>query len=197
MNQINQTAIGTVVSDAVLTIVIRRGDLIEEPRQFPIFSALDAAALLLAQRRNQAPIYIEASGSAAQVLEEIKKRYSDSRDEIVNGMSPANSAASGQVLFANRRSELFFNFRELLGQGKLSMPAIYNEQIAAFGYEERNGKIFFLPPDEVAAKLGKYPVFALAAVLAAIETPDKFEGPVLRAGHPGHDPLAMFEEKKK
>jgi len=195
--KMNQTAIGAVISDDSLTLAIRRGDLIENPLTFPIVGALDAAALLLAQRRDQAPIFIEAGGLAALVLAEIKRRYSNSPDKIINGMEPARSVAGGNVEFFNRRSELHFLFRQSLAEGKILMPAIYNEQVASFAPEERNGKIFYPSPEEVADKLGKQPVFAMVAVLAAIETPDRFEGPVLRAVHPGHDPYAMFEEKKK
>jgi hypothetical protein len=84
-------------------------------------------------------------------------------------MSPPLSAAEDNVHFANRRSELFYKFRKRVVDEKLLVPVVYNAQLDAFAESELNGKIFYPNPDDVAGKLGKYPAFALAAVLAAIE----------------------------
>lgn len=184
------SAVGAVIHNDTLTLVIRRGDMLEEPLPLPATTPLAVAASLLAQRRDGAPIYLEAGGLAALALEEVKKRYSKSPDEIVNGMGPAQSMAEDGVLFANRRSELFFRFFEKVEHGKLVLPATFNEQLSAFKQQEQSGKIFFPPPDEVAGKLGKYPALALAAVLAAIE-PQRFGTAKTKSNSGvGHDPYA-------
>jgi hypothetical protein len=164
------TAVGAVIVNDQLTVVIRRGDMLEEPLPFTIGTPLSVAAILLKQRGpDGGVIFIEAGGAAAQVLEEIRKKYSGSRDELVNWLSPPLSIEEANVQFANRRSELFYRFKTKVVERKLFMPPSYNEQLLAFMESELNGKIFYPNPDDVAGKLGKYPAYAVAAVLAAIE----------------------------
>jgi hypothetical protein len=164
------TAVGAVLVNDQLTVVVRRGDMLEEPRPFTAATPLSAAAILLKQRGpDGGVIFIEAGGAAAQVLAEVKRKYSGSRDELVNWLSQPQSMAEKDVFFYNRRSELFYRFKTRVVDKKLFLPPSYTEQFAAFAESELNGKIFFPSPDDVAAKLGKFPAVALAAVLAAIE----------------------------
>jgi hypothetical protein len=195
MTQHPVTAVGAVLVNEQLTVVVRRGDMLEEPMPFAIHTSLEAAVMLLKQRGpGGGIIYIEASGMASQALEAIRAKYSGSHDEIVNGMSPPLSVAEGNVLFANRRSELFYKFRKLVVDEKLLVPVVYTEQLAAFAESELNGKIFYPNPDEIAGKLGKYPTLALAAVLAAIETPKYGAGKTKSPA--GHDPFAVLFGKR-
>lgn len=188
------SAVGAVIVNDQITVVVRRGDMLEEPLQFLIRTLLEAAVILLKQRGpDGGVIYIESGGQAAQVLEEIRTHYSKSPDEIVNGMAQPRGYADDSVQFANRRSELFYNFRKRIEAGKLLVPSVYNEQLSAFEQSEQSGKIFFPSPDLIAGKLGRYPAYAVAAVLAAIEPARSGAVKMKSNSGIGHDPYATVK----
>lgn len=174
---LTQVAIGAVIHNDVLTVSIRQGDAINEPVQHTLGTARDAVALLLEQgvrfRHDDPMIYLEAGSTAGAVLDGVRKLDKRSRDQIVNGLAPAVSLAGAGVPFYDRRSELHYRFRERVSQGKLFVPAAYNEQINAFREQVKDGKVFFPYVDEVAAKLGRFPAYAVAAVLAAMDVPPR------------------------
>ena len=185
----NISAVGAVIIQDKLTFAIRRGNIIERPVNIKINTPLDAAAKLIFVRRNsQAIIYLESSGVAGQVLKYIREKFSASPDEVVNGQASARSLLEG-VRFYNRRSELHFLFRQKVENGELLLPAEYANEIVAFAQSENDGKIYFESPEDVASKLGAYPALAVAAVLAAIESPHRAR---LKTGPRGHHPYKNF-----
>jgi hypothetical protein len=192
-----ETAIGAVLHGNTLTIVVRQADSLGEPIQHPIPNSLAAVGLLLdlkvEHRHDDPPIFLEANSVAGPVLDEIRQRDKRSRDQIINGLSPALSSAGAGVLFYDRRSELHFRFRERVAAGRLLVPDIFHEQLAAFTSSEqtKDGKVFFPYTDDVAAKLGRYPALAVAAVLAAIDAPPRVDA------QPGdYDPLANLRNER-
>ena len=171
-----EIVIGAVIHNETLTMVIRRDNFLEEPIQLAVSTPEDAVALLLEQKskhRHENPmVYFEAGSVAGPVLDGIRRLDVNSRDQSVHGSEPASTSAGGGVQFYNRRSELHYRFRQKVEEGKLSVPAVYHEQIVVFGEgEERDGKIFFPSPLDVAKNLGRFPVLAVGAFLAAIDSP--------------------------
>lgn len=164
----SDVTIGTVIHNGVLTLAVRCGDNLTEPVQQSISTAQEAVALLLDRcvrhRHDKPAIYIESGPLADPVSDAIRKYEHAPNVHVIDGLGTSFSR------FANRRSELHYEFRMQVEEGRLRVPPAYNEQLAAFTQEERNGKVFFPAPLDVADKLGRYPAFAVVAVLAAIET---------------------------
>lgn len=187
-----ETAIGAVIHHDVITMAIRRGDVLLEPIQHALGNALEAIALLLDQRarhRHDDPmIFLESGSTAGAVLDGIRALDEHSRDRIVDGLSAAASLAGAGVSFYDRRSELHYRFRERVAQGKLLVPAAYNEQISAFAEQVKDGRIFFPHVVDVAQKLGRFPAYAVAGVLAAIEVP-----PRRTATAPDYNPYSVLD----
>lgn len=185
---LTEVAIGAVIHNDALVIAIREGDQLELPIQHTLRNALEGVVLLLGERfrlRHDDPvIFLEANGTAGAVLDGIRKKDSRSRDQIIHGLAAAISGAGAGVEFYDRRSELHHRFHERVAQGKLVVPAAYNEQLAAFGSEVKDGKVFYPHVTDVAAKLGRFPSLAVAAVLAAIDVSPR------RATRRNHDPYA-------
>lgn len=191
---LTEVAIGAVIHNDVLTISIRQGNELAEPIQAKLGNPLDAVALLLAERvrhRHDDPIiYLESNSTAGAVLEGIRERDEQSRDQIVNGLSGAASYAGAGVAFYDRRSELHYRFLERVAHGKLLVPAVYNDQLIAFAEEIKDGKIFFPYVRDVAQKLGRWPAFAITAVLATLDVPPRRDDGA--ASRRDHDPYAKL-----
>jgi hypothetical protein len=189
------TAIGATIHNDILTVTARDGNQLALPESHKLGTAIDAVALLLEHkfrhRHDDPVIYLESSSTAAAVLDGIKSRDARSRDQIVHGLSTAWSRAGSTVEFYDRRSELHYRFRERVSQGKLLVPAAYNEEITAYVEEVKTGKVFFPYVQDVATKLGRWPVLAVVAVLAAIDMPRRRAGHVTRE----HNPLEYWREK--
>lgn len=187
----HETAIGAVIHNDTLTVVVRQGKRLLEPEQHRIDAPLDAVAHLLALKalhRHDDPIaYLDASSATAAVLDGIRERDEQSRDAIIDGLSPAFALAGPGVHFYNRRSELHYGFRRQVAEGNLLVPALLNEQIMAFAEKERDGKVYFPPAQDVAEKLGRYPAMAVAAVLASIDAPARSRD---AASVPDYNPYA-------
>lgn len=181
-------AIGAAIYNDTLTIAVRDGTVLAQPESHKLATPLDAVALLLEvkfrHRHDKPTLYLESSSTAGAVLDGIRSRDARSGDQIINGLSASGARVGATVVeFGDRRSELHYRFRERVAQGTLLVPAAYNEEITAFAEEVKNGKVFFPYVQDVATKLGRWPVLAVVAVLAAIEMPRR-AGLVTREHNP-------------
>jgi hypothetical protein len=160
------TAIGVVIHNGTITLAVRRGNVMEEPFVGPAEHPIAAAALILdvkAKYRHDQPVaFIHAAARTDHVLEEILRFDELSVDQAVDGLEPALNPR-----YANRRSELFMALRRSVEEGALCLPPAYNEQLMAFEPGERERGLWVPPPQDVAAKLGRFPSLAIAAALAA------------------------------
>lgn len=160
-------SIGAVIHNNTLTLAVRRGAVLDDPIREPITGAEDAIAIILyhcAQHRHDNPaVRIECGPLADMVCVGVRDKCEHPvHIEIVDGLGAALPR------FANRRSELHYQFRLLVEEGKLRVPQAYHEQLGAFEEQEKGGKVLISSPLEVATKLGQYPARAVAAVLSSI-----------------------------
>jgi hypothetical protein len=179
------TAIGAAIHNDVLTIAVRDGNQLAEPESHKLTAPSDAVATLLElkfkHRHDDPVVYLESSSTAGAVMEKLdeadRREGLKSRDQIVNGLSPSYARAGTGVEYYDKRSELHYRFRERVAQKRLLVPAAYNEDITAFAEEVKGGKVFFPYVQDVATRLGHWPVLAVVAVLAAIEVPRRSHAP--------------------
>lgn len=153
------------------------------------------AGLVVAALRDSAPINIDVIGVGSSPYDFLH----DTQLQVM-GVNVAEAsdavARSGRLRFFNIRSQLLWQFREMLDPQ-------YNEAVAlppdpklkadltAFTWTLRNGKIYVLGRDELIKLIGRSPDYASAYVLAALEVPRRRDLEVSdRTQQREHDPYA-------
>jgi hypothetical protein len=179
--QLQEVAVGAVVENGKLTTATRIGSHIQKPHVEPAETPEHAAAALLRLKgdlRRTRPcepvVFLDSTTPVSgKAMTLICQNDSLSVDRLVDGLSRAHTCATGGVEFANRWSELLHAFLDDMTGGKIFVApdADFEAQLTAFKRGERNGKIWYPAPSEVADTLGRYPVRAVAAVLACIAAP--------------------------
>ncbi len=137
------------------------------------------AGLVVAARRDDSPVNIDVIGVGSSPYDFLH----DLRVQVLGvNVSEASNAVSrsGRLGYFNQRSQLAWQFREMLDPQ-------YNEGVAlppdprlkadlcAFTWTVRNGKIYVRSRDEIIALIGRSPDFASAYFLAALEIPRRAE----------------------
>ena len=107
-------------------------------------------------------IVVDAVGMGAGVCDRLKQ-WSYVVDEYVGGAF----AARGEK-FSNKRTEAFWNIRELLEAGKIAFPQDEKliEELLALRWREVGGKIQLEPKDRLKSRLGRSPDRADALAMA-------------------------------
>lgn len=174
----DDAAMGVVIHDGTLTTAVRCGGKLHDPIRQQFANEQECVAAILvecANHRHARPrLFLFAGSDAAVVRDRIHELDRDLPlvVEIVDGRSSALTLAGAGHEFYNRWSELLYRFYERAAERRLFVPPAYHDQLAAFEEEgDKDGKTFFLSPSDVKKKLGYFPALAIAAILAAIETP--------------------------
>jgi hypothetical protein len=133
------------------------------------------AGLVIARRRHKAPIHIDVIGVGASPYDVLKEA-----DQDVYGINVSEKALgtdrSGRLTFFNRRSELWWRFRELLdpeqdtGVELPPDPELLKE-LCAPRWELSGMTIKVEARDDIVKRVGRSPDRATAVILAAIDTP--------------------------
>lgn len=133
------------------------------------------AGLVIARRRHKAPIHIDVIGVGASPYDVLKEAEQD-----VYGINVSEKALgtdkSGRLTFFNRRSELWWLFREILdpeadtGVELPPDPELLKE-LCAPRWELSGMTIKVESREDIVKRVGRSPDRASAIVLAAIDTP--------------------------
>lgn len=133
------------------------------------------AGLVIAQRRNIAPVHLDIIGVGASPYDVLVASGIN-----VVGVNVAERALgsdkTGRLTFLNRRSELWWRMRELLDPANDTGIALPPDQellaeLCAPRWELQGVRIVVESRDEVIERVGRSPDRATAIMLAAIETP--------------------------
>lgn len=176
----------------------------DEPLVYPATTTPDGptvAALALAARREAAPIHLEITGVGASPFDFLQQA-----GQQVMGVNPAEAAPgpdkSGQLLFANVRSWMWWSLREALDPSSnfgVALPPDKRliEDLTTPRWALRGKTIYVESREDLlkAARLGRSPDWGSAYALAWIRTPRKRDlaalGPQIPAAHT-HDPYAAL-----
>jgi hypothetical protein len=178
--RIKELAVGAVLHDRTLTTVVRHGSVLARAEVGRVQSSEAAAHVLM-----QLKLELRADGDAAIFLDanhmpdlghvhELLRQHDDPHGnaQLVYGLSAAHTCAPSGIEYANRRSELFDRYLHQLYNSLLVPPdELMAVELEAFAVGERDGKIVYPSPVEVAEKINRYPARALAAVLSTIPAP--------------------------
>lgn len=156
------------------------------------------AGLVVAALRDNAPINIDVIGVGSSPYDFLHSIPGIQVWGVNVSEASAASSRSGRMLFFNVRSQLIWQFREMLDPQ-------YNEGVAlppdpklkadlcAFTWTPRNFRIYVHSRDEIIDKIGRSPDYASAYVLAALEVPRKSDLQVSEREHQReHDPMAVL-----
>ncbi len=182
------------------TIIARRHHRwYDEPLTYPGKQTPDGpavAGLVVAARRDDAPVNIDVIGVGSSPYDFLH----DMRVQVQGvNVSEASGATvrSGRLGFFNQRSQLAWQFREMLDPQ-------YNEGVAlppdprlkadlcAYTWTLRNGKIYVHSREEIIDKIGRSPDYGSAYFLAALEIPRRRDLETEQAAHREHDPYAVI-----
>ncbi len=152
------------------------------------------AGLVVAAHREDAPIHVDVIGVGASVYDHLAPKYQ------TLGVNVAEKATaldrSGRLSFFNLRSQLCWQFRELLdpanGYGVALPPNLQlRADLCAFTWELRGMALYVSSRDEIIERIGRSPDYASACFLAAIDTPKLATVRELQRKHDrNYDPLA-------
>ena len=138
-------------------------------------SGNSVAGLVIGQRRHKAPIHIDVIGVGASPYDVLKDA-----DQDVYGINVSEKALgtdrSGRLRFFNRRSELWWLFRELLDPevdsgAELPPDPELLKELCAPRWELSGMTIKVESRDDIVKRVGRSPDRATAVILAAIDTP--------------------------
>lgn len=201
--RMDQIGVDVARGGADQTIIARRhGRWYDVPLAYPGTETPDGpsvAGLVVASRRDSAPVNIDVIGVGSSPYDFLR----DMRIQV-QGVNVAEASGevsrSGRLGFFNVRSQLVWQFREMLDPQ-------YNEGVAlppdprlkadltAFTWKLRGGKIYVLSREEIIDKIGRSPDYASAYFLAALEVPRVSDLQVERSQKREHDPLDVFASR--
>ncbi|MFO0451832.1 MAG: terminase large subunit domain-containing protein [Pseudomonadota bacterium] len=155
-----------------------------------VAKVVDVAAVALPQR-----VTVDAGGVGAGVADRLRQlRFPVSQVQFGGG-------ARDTTRFRNRRAELYWSLRELLEQGRVSLPdddELVADLLAIRYRFTQDGRIELAPKDEIRQKLGRSPdrADALALALETLEGGGPVTGCITGTFTLGGEPrlLATWEE---
>jgi hypothetical protein len=161
-------------------IACRHGMWFDTPKVYPGTQTPDGptvAGLVVAQRRDSAPIHIDVIGVGSSPYDTLKGMGLD-----VLGVNVAEKALgmdqSGRLTFFNQRSELVWLMREALDPANDTGIALPPDKrlradLCAFTWEVRGTSIFVHSREQIISRIGRSPDWASAFVLALKDTPKR------------------------
>jgi hypothetical protein len=164
------------------TVIATRhvGMWFDEPKVYPGTATPDGptvAGLVVAQRRDSAPIHIDVIGVGSSPYDTLKGMALD-----VHGVNVAEKALgmdqSGRLTFFNQRSELVWLMREALDPANDTGIALPPDKrlradLCAFTWEVRGTAIFVHSREQIISRIGRSPDWASAFVLALKDSPKR------------------------
>lgn len=161
------------------TVISRRhGEWYDELLAYPATATPDGptvAGLTIAAMRDAAPIHIDAIGVGASPFDFLNQ----ARQQVIGVIASEASRStdkSGRLTFKNYRSQLVWQFRELLDPANNHNVALPPDRrllvdLCAFTWELKGREIYVASREEIIAKIGRSPDYATAVILASIPTP--------------------------
>lgn len=157
------------------------------------------AGLVIAATRDQAPSHIDVIGVGSSPYDFLR----DARQQVIGINVSEKSLAtdrSGRLHFTNLRSQLYWQFRELLDPANNYAPAIPPDRklradLLAPTWKLRNGAIYVESREEIIERIHRSPDYASAYILAAIDTPRirDLPGGESNGARREHDPYANLQ----
>ncbi|MHC1628203.1 MAG: terminase [Candidatus Nezhaarchaeales archaeon] len=181
------------------TIIARRhGVWFNEPMEYPGVETPKGyitAGLVIAARRNRAPVHIDIVGWGSSAYESLETN--NIQVIGVNGAEKAwGESNEGGLGFFNRRAELYWRMREALdpnNDNAIALPPhkTLRADLCAPTWSATGGKIKLETKEELIKRIGRSPDHGDAYVLANIETlrDEDFPGQVKGVVHE-YDPYA-------
>lgn len=135
------------------------------------------AGLCIAAKRDDAVIHIDVIGVGSSPYDFLR----DSRQQVI-GVNVAEAAVgtdqSGRLRFKNRRSELWWRFREALDPANNTGIALPPDprllaDLCAPTWSLSGAVIYVASREEIIARIGRSPDYGSAYVLALIDTPKR------------------------
>lgn len=165
------------------TVIARRhGMWFDEPISYPGKETPDGpttAGLVIAQARDKAPIHIDVIGVGSAPYDFLK----DAGQHVL-GVNVAEASherdLSGALAFANKRSELWWKFREALDPAQntgiaLPQDSRLKADLCAPKWRLQGSKIRVESREDIIDRIGRSPDYASAYCLALIQTPKRQE----------------------
>jgi len=134
----------------------------------------DVASKVLAHRRDNCPLVIDANGIGASVYDHLRGALNlDNVVGYVGSRKSLRTDKSNKLGFVNLRSERYWVLREALdpsSQARLAIPDDPEliEELLAMTWEEQNTKIKVIPKKDLTQLLGRSPDKADALILASM-----------------------------
>lgn len=162
------------------TIIARRYEnwYFDKPLVYPGKDTPDGptvAGLVIAATRDRAPAHIDVIGVGASPYDFLR----EARQQVIGVNVSEKSIAmdrSGRLGFMNLRSQLWWQFREMLDPDNNLNPALppdprLRTDLCAPLWRPRSGKIYVESREEIIDRIKRSPDWASAYILAAIDTP--------------------------
>lgn len=136
-----------------------------------------AAALILAERRDEAPVHLDVVGVGTSPFDFLK--VNNIYVLAINGSATAyGTEASGLLQFANKRAEMYWRMREALDPASPEPCALPPDpqlmaDLCAVRWSLTKQGILLEPKEDVAKRLGRSPDRGDSIVLANITTPKR------------------------
>ena len=175
------------------TVIARRhGMWFDEPLTYLGKETPDGpstAGLVIASMRDKAPIHIDVIGVGSAPYDFLK----DAGQQVL-GINVAESShetdISGLLHFFNKRSELWWKFREALDPAQNTGISLPNDSrlkadLCAPKWKLQSSKIRVESRDEIISRIGRSPDFASAYMLALIDTVKTKPKPVQKYNYSG------------
>ena len=161
------------------TVISRRhGAWYDELLAYPGSATPDGhmtAGLVLASRRDDAPIHVDVIGVGASPYDILKGQNQQVLGVNVSEKSLATDK-SGRLRFANQRSELWWRMREALDPDANNGIAIppdnkLRADLCAPTWRLQGAIVQVESREDIVKRIGRSPDYASALILAQIETP--------------------------
>jgi hypothetical protein len=198
------TGVDVARGGADFTVIARRHVdwWFDKPLTYPGASTPDGptvAGLVIAATRDRAPCHIDVIGVGASPYDFLINARQQTMGVNVSEKSLALDR-SGRLGFFNQRSQLWWQFRELLDPENNYMPALPPDErlradLCAPIWKLKGAKIYVESREEIVDRIKRSPDWASAYILAAIETPRMQDLPGARdAQKREYDPYAQLQD---
>lgn len=185
------------------TIIARRhiDNWFDKPLVYPGKDTPDGptvAGLVIAATRNRAVQHVDVIGIGASPYDFLVEAKQQVMGVNVSEKSYALDR-SGRLGFMNLRSQLWWQFRELLDPDNNLAPALPPDRqlradLCAPIWKVQSAKIYVESRDDIIKRIGRSPDWASAYILAAIDTPRHHDMPGPSNGaHREYDPYANLQ----
>lgn len=162
------------------TVIARKheGLWFDKPLAFPGASTPDGptvAGQVISAIRNRAPVNIDVIGVGSSPYDFLRQGNQDVHG--VNSSSVATATdRTGLLTFSNMRSQMIWQFREMLDPQHntgVALPPddILKADLCAFTWRPQGRTVYVSSREEVVAAIGRSPDYATAYFLAALDTP--------------------------